>query len=160
MKYTQAETEFEITLSPRVPAVAAVILLHGLGADGGDFAPVVGELGLPDSLPVRFVFPHASMRPVTINNGYVMRAWYDIKAFSREGRDDNTGLADSTRRVNGYIDAEKQLRRRKDDEFRTCVEAKDRFEHSHKVREPGSGGRAGAERFAMSFLRNDRASFE
>jgi phospholipase/carboxylesterase len=108
MKYTQAETEFEITLSPRVPAVAAVILLHGLGADGGDFAPVVGELGLPDSLPVRFVFPHASLRPVTINNGYVMRAWYDIKAFSREGRDDNTGLADSTRRVNGYIDAEKQ----------------------------------------------------
>jgi len=108
MKYTRAETEFEITLSPPVPAVAAVILLHGLGADGGDFAPVVGELGLADSLPVRFVFPHARMRPVTINNGYVMRAWYDIKAFSREGRDDTAGLADSTTRVNNYIAAEKQ----------------------------------------------------
>jgi phospholipase/carboxylesterase len=108
MKFTQAETEFEVTLSPRVPAVAAVILLHGLGADGGDLAPVVGELGLPDALPVRFVFPHAPMRPVTINNGYVMRAWYDIKAFSREGRDDTAGLTDSTKRVNGYIAAEKQ----------------------------------------------------
>ena len=108
MKYTKAETEFEITLTPQVQAVAAVILLHGLGADGGDFAPVVGELGLPDSLPVRFVFPHASLRPVTINNGYVMRAWYDIKAFSREGRDDTAGLAESTKRVNHYITTEKQ----------------------------------------------------
>jgi len=58
--------------------VACVIWLHGLGADGHDFEPIVPELGLPDSLPVRFVFPHAPFRPVTLNGGYVMRAWYDI----------------------------------------------------------------------------------
>ena len=79
MKYRQDETDFEITLSPQAPAVASVILLHGLGADGRDFVPIVDELGLPGTLPVRFVFPHAPLRPVTVNNGYVMRAWYDIK---------------------------------------------------------------------------------
>lgn len=59
----------------------AVIWLHGLGADGNDFVPVVPELGLPDSLPVRFLFPHAPYQPITCNNGYVMRAWYDIVFF-------------------------------------------------------------------------------
>ncbi len=58
--------------------IASVIWLHGLGADGNDFVPLVRELKLPDALPVRFIFPHAPMRPVSINNGYVMRAWYDI----------------------------------------------------------------------------------
>ena len=57
----------------------SVIWLHGLGADGNDFAPIVPELELPKSLGVRFVFPHAPMIPVTCNNGYVMRAWYDIR---------------------------------------------------------------------------------
>ncbi len=57
---------------------ACVIWLHGLGADGHDFEPVVPELRLPPSLPVRFIFPHAPQRPVTINQGCVMRAWYDI----------------------------------------------------------------------------------
>ena len=85
MKYPQKETDVEITLSPRTPAVASVILLHGLGADGHDFVPIVGELGLPDTLPVRFVFPHAPVRPVTVNNGFVMRAWYDIKSFTPAG---------------------------------------------------------------------------
>jgi len=103
MKYTQVETELEVTLAPQVPAVASVILLHGLGADGWDFVPIVGELGLPDSLPVRFVFPHAPMRPVTVNNGYVMRAWYDIKAFTPEGRADAEGLDESARRVDDYL---------------------------------------------------------
>jgi len=103
MKYTQHETEFEVTLQPAVPAVASVILLHGLGADGWDFVPIVGELGLPDSLPVRFVFPHAPERPVTVNNGYVMRAWYDIKAFTPEGRADAAGLDESARRVAEYV---------------------------------------------------------
>jgi len=58
--------------------VASVIWLHGLGADGHDFEPIVPELDLPVSIPVRFVFPHAPFRPVTINGGYVMRAWYDL----------------------------------------------------------------------------------
>jgi phospholipase/carboxylesterase len=58
--------------------IASVIWLHGLGADGNDFVSIVRELKLPDSLPVRFIFPHAPMRAVTINGGYVMRAWYDL----------------------------------------------------------------------------------
>lgn len=58
---------------------ASVIWLHGLGADGHDFEPIVPELGLPRTPAVRFVFPHAPFRPVTINNGYVMRAWYDFE---------------------------------------------------------------------------------
>ena len=86
MKYTRHETEFEVTLHPAAPAAASVILLHGLGADGWDFVPIVDELQLPDALPVRFVFPHAPQRPVTVNNGYVMRSWYDIKSFTRTTR--------------------------------------------------------------------------
>lgn len=58
--------------------IASVIWLHGLGADGNDFVSIVRELKLPDSLPVRFIFPHAPMRAVTINGGFVMRAWYDL----------------------------------------------------------------------------------
>jgi phospholipase/carboxylesterase len=108
MKYLQDETADEITLSPAVPAVASVILLHGLGADGRDFVPIVGELGLPDTLPVRFVFPHAPLRPVTVNNGFVMRAWYDIKSFTPAGRADLAGTVESARRVTAYIDREVQ----------------------------------------------------
>ena len=103
MQYTQLETEFEVTLQPAAPAVASVILLHGLGADGWDFVPIVSELRLPDTLPIRFVFPHAPQRPVTVNNGYVMRAWYDIKAFTPEGRADAAGLDESARRVDDYL---------------------------------------------------------
>lgn len=108
MKYLQEENEFEITLSPQAPAVAAVILLHGLGADGHDFVPIVGELGLPDTLPVRFVFPHAPLRPVTVNNGFVMRAWYDITAFTPEGRADKAGTVESSRRIADCIACEQQ----------------------------------------------------
>ena len=109
MNYRQDETDVDITLTPEIPAVATVILLHGLGADGHDFVPIVGELGLPVSLPVRFVFPHAPMRPVTINNGFVMRAWYDIKSFTPAGRADVAGTTESARRIAGYIDQERQL---------------------------------------------------
>jgi phospholipase/carboxylesterase len=106
MQYQQHETDHEVTLAPAAPAAASVVLLHGLGADGWDFAPIVNELGLPDAVPVRFVFPHAPYRPVTVNNGYVMRAWYDIKSFSPEGRADSEGLAESVRRVTAYLDHE------------------------------------------------------
>lgn len=108
MGYTQDESDTEVTLSPQAPAVAAVILLHGLGADGHDFVPIVGELGLPDTLPVRFVFPHAPLRPVTVNNGFVMRAWYDITAFTPEGRADKTGTVESSRRIAACIAREQQ----------------------------------------------------
>jgi phospholipase/carboxylesterase len=65
--------------------------------------PIVDELRLPDALPVRFVFPHAPSRPVTVNAGYVMRAWYDIRSFTPEGRADAAGLAQSVGRVNGCL---------------------------------------------------------
>ena len=106
MQYTQRVTENEVTLEPAMPASAAVILLHGLGADGWDFVPIVGEIGLPESLPVRFVFPHAPLRPVTVNNGYVMRAWFDIRSFTPEGRADAAGLDESTRRTSDYLQRE------------------------------------------------------
>ncbi len=99
MKYLQQQTDNEVTLEPAAPTVASVILLHGLGADGWDFVPIVGELGLPDTLAVRFVFPHAPLRPVTVNAGYVMRAWYDIRGFTPDGRADAEGLAESMRSV-------------------------------------------------------------
>ena len=76
--------------------VGSVIWLHGLGADGHDFEPIVPELRLPADLPLRFVFPHAPMRPVTINGGMVMRAWYDIVTLDAEGRADAEGVREST----------------------------------------------------------------
>lgn len=76
--------------------VGSVIWLHGLGADGHDFEPIVPELRLPSDLPLRFVFPHAPPRPVTINGGMVMRAWYDIVTLDAEGRADAEGVRDST----------------------------------------------------------------
>jgi phospholipase/carboxylesterase len=73
----------EIETAPN-PA-AAVIWMHGLGADGNDFAPIVPELRIAGAPAIRFVFPHAPMMPVTINNGYVMRAWYDVSFGDLEG---------------------------------------------------------------------------
>lgn len=67
-----------IEIDPKSPADASIIWLHGLGADGHDFEPIVPELGLPTDAAVRFIFPHAPAIPVTINAGYVMPAWYDI----------------------------------------------------------------------------------
>lgn len=104
MQHSQRQTRDEVTLEPAAPAQASVILLHGLGADGQDFVPIVDELDLP--IPVRFVFPHAPMRPVTVNAGYVMRAWYDIRAFTPEGRADTAGLEESVQRVHRYLAAE------------------------------------------------------
>lgn len=70
----------------------SIIWLHGLGADGGDFAPIVPQLVRPDWPGIRFVFPHAPLRPVTINNGAVMRAWYDIVSMELDKRADEAGL--------------------------------------------------------------------
>ncbi len=77
------------------PADAAVIWLHGLGADGNDFVPVVAELNLPATLNIRFIFPHAPVRPITINGGYAMRGWYDITSLDIANRDDIDGIMDS-----------------------------------------------------------------
>ena len=84
---------------------AAVIWLHGLGADGHDFEPIVPELDLPG--PVRFLFPHAPVRPVTINQGMRMRAWYDIFQFGG-GPEDEAGIRASQNIVEGMIAAAKE----------------------------------------------------
>ncbi len=70
----------------------AVIWLHGLGADGHDFAPIVPQLVGPEERPLRFIFPHAPVRPVTINGGMAMRAWYDILGFDRGAPQDEPGI--------------------------------------------------------------------
>jgi len=86
----------------------SVIWLHGLGADGHDFEPIVPELHLPADLALRFVFPHAPQRPVTINGGMVMRAWYDIISLDAEGRADAAGVHESTAILEELIAREKE----------------------------------------------------
>ncbi|MBA3979192.1 MAG: carboxylesterase [Alcanivorax sp.] len=87
-------------------ADACVIWLHGLGANGHDFEPIVPELQLPDSLAVRFIFPHAPEIPVTINGGMRMPAWYDIKAMDLERVVDEAQLLESARRTTDLIERE------------------------------------------------------
>jgi len=84
----------------------AVIWMHGLGADGHDFEPIVPFLGLPPDLGVRFVFPHAPMRPITINGGAVMRAWYDIIQISTSRGQDEVGIRHSAEKIHQLIDHE------------------------------------------------------
>jgi phospholipase/carboxylesterase len=85
---------------------AAVIWMHGLGADGHDFEPIVPALNLPSRLAVRFVFPHAQVRPVTINNGMSMRAWYDIFSLGG-GREDEAGLRATQQHIESLIARER-----------------------------------------------------
>lgn len=88
---------------------AAVIWMHGLGADGNDFVPVVHELGLPGAPAIRFVFPHAPTRPVTINGGAVMRAWYDVTFDDLEGKSrqtDERGVRESQAQIAALIERE------------------------------------------------------
>jgi phospholipase/carboxylesterase len=88
---------------------ASVIWLHGLGADGHDFEPIIPELRLPSTLPLRFVFPHAPLRAVTINNGYVMRAWYDIAMSERGLEQNHEHIRESEKLLQAVI--EKEIRR-------------------------------------------------
>jgi phospholipase/carboxylesterase len=107
MQFNVVEREHEVVLEPAAgEARAAVIWMHGLGADGYDFVPLVPELNLPASARVRFVFPHARVRPVTINGGYAMRAWYDIRDLTPEGRDDEEGFAEARGRIGQYLATE------------------------------------------------------
>jgi phospholipase/carboxylesterase len=85
---------------------AAVIWLHGLGADGHDFAPIVPELNLPETLAIRFIFPHAPAIPVTVNNGYVMPAWFDILEMDIDRKVDAAQLLVSAAAINRLIDRE------------------------------------------------------
>ena len=95
--------EIETTASP----TASIVWMHGLGADGHDFVDVVPELSLPARPGVRFVFPHAPMRPVTINGGYVMRAWYDIRDDGGVRREDPAGVRASQKSIEALIEREK-----------------------------------------------------
>ncbi len=88
---------------------ACVIWMHGLGADGNDFVPIVQELDLTGAPAIRFVFPHAPMQPVSINNGYVMRAWYDVKWGDLEGKSkqaDEKGVRASEAAISQLIDGQ------------------------------------------------------
>lgn len=90
---------------------ASIIWMHGLGADGNDFVPVVGELDLDGTPATRFLFPHAPMRPVTINNGFVMRAWYDVSFGDLEGnsrRADERGVRESQAQITALVEREEQ----------------------------------------------------
>lgn len=83
---------------------SCVIWLHGLGADGHDFEPIVPELRLPPTMNTRFLFPHAPMMPVTINQGFVMRAWYDIKSAEIASQPDEAGIRGSAELVNQLVE--------------------------------------------------------
>ena len=98
-----ASIELETAPNP----TASVIWLHGLGADGNDFVPIVPELKLPATLALRFVFPHAPVRKVTINSGMAMRAWYDIAAADLNSRADMAGVRQSQGKVEALIAREK-----------------------------------------------------
>ena len=95
-----------VEIAPPRPAKAAVIWLHGLGADGNDFVPIVPYLALDPALDVRFVFPHAPAIPVTLNGGMVMPAWYDIRDLGPESRHDAAGIRASAAAVAALVERE------------------------------------------------------
>jgi phospholipase/carboxylesterase len=95
-----------VELNPPQPAKTSVIWLHGLGADGHDFANIVPELHLPSELAIRFVFPHAPARPVTINGGMRMPAWFDIYELTEHGRIDEAGIRETQQAIQQLIERE------------------------------------------------------
>lgn len=95
-----------VEINPPQQPLASVIWLHGLGADGHDFVPLVPQLNLPDALAVRFVFPHAPVMPITINGGYAMRAWYDILGLEEGSREDEAGIRVAAKQVEVLIQQE------------------------------------------------------
>jgi phospholipase/carboxylesterase len=103
MNYSIEQTAHEVVLVPAGQSRGTVIWMHGLGADGHDFVPIVSALQLPATLPLKFVFPHATERAVTVNGGYRMRAWYDITALTLDAKEDGAGIRESEQRVHDYI---------------------------------------------------------
>ena len=98
-----------IEINPDVAPAASILWLHGLGADGNDFAPVATELAKAHSLPpLRFLLPHAPFQSITINQGYVMRAWYDIVSLEIDRHADQAGIKKSVQRIEQLIEQEKQ----------------------------------------------------
>jgi phospholipase/carboxylesterase len=99
-------TEDAVIIEPKSEHKASVIWLHGLGADGHDFEAIVPELNLDDSLGIRFIFPNAPVRPVTINGGMAMRAWYDVKSPNLRELEDAESITESQELITQYINAE------------------------------------------------------
>ncbi|HTM63932.1 MAG TPA: dienelactone hydrolase family protein [Gammaproteobacteria bacterium] len=95
-----------VDIHPRGIPERIIIWLHGLGADGNDFAPIVPELHLPDTLNIKYIFPHAPVMPVTINNGYEMRAWFDIQHPDLSLNIDHSGIEQSIKSINTLIHEE------------------------------------------------------
>jgi len=85
-----------IIIETRKQPDAAIIWLHGLGADGNDFVPIIDQLQLPSDYAIRFIFPNAPLRPITINQGYQMPGWYDISSLSIVDQEDETGIKESS----------------------------------------------------------------
>ncbi|MBK8975624.1 MAG: carboxylesterase [Planctomycetes bacterium] len=98
-----------VEIDPPGPHRASVVWLHGLGADGHDFEPIVPELGLPRDHGIRFVFPHAPSIAVTLNMGMVMPAWYDIQEIDLRRRHDEDGIRESAARIRALLEREKEL---------------------------------------------------
>lgn len=97
-----------IELENGIDPTHAILWLHGLGADGNDFVPIIDELELPSASRIRFIFPHAPMRPVSINNGFVMRAWYDVLNLNFSQPEDEDGLRDSQQAIEALLERERQ----------------------------------------------------
>ncbi len=95
-----------VIIEPQTEHKASVIWLHGLGADGHDFESIVPELHLPDELGIKFIFPNAPIRPVTINGGMSMRAWYDVKSPNLREIEDIESITESSQLINQYIEIE------------------------------------------------------
>lgn len=87
---------------------AAVIWLHGLGANGNDFVPIVQQLSLPDDLAIRFIFPHAPIRPITLNQGYEMPGWYDISSLSIVDGEDTSGINESAKAIHQLCEQQEE----------------------------------------------------
>jgi len=97
-----------VEIEPDAPAAWSVVWLHGLGADGHDFEPIVPELALPAEPAVRFVFPHAPWRPVTLNAAMTMRAWYDLRSLDPADGEDSAGIEDSATILHALIARENE----------------------------------------------------
>lgn len=95
-----------IVIEPPTPAEAAVIMLHGLGASGEDFGALPDELDLPPRPAIRWILPHAPVRPVTINAGMAMRAWHDVASLDSEGVEDEAGIIASARAIDRLLDTQ------------------------------------------------------
>ena len=95
-----------VIIEPETAASASVIWLHGLGADGHDFEPIVPELHIPADAGVRFIFPHAPVRAVTLNAGMQMRAWYDVRHMDLRMQEDTDSIIDSAAIASKFIDTE------------------------------------------------------